>query len=316
MRWFPSASCDYVLLCRPHYFASFLSYSFDSSSIAPPRLSQAARWSAERKAQKSQEDAEDAQLEEDKESERLARAEAERKRAIRQAEADAPGTNGYRRERRERRSRSRSRSRKRRRLLSDPQGLEEKLSGSRSSGGRRQLLAKSRPSVALPPPLRKRGHGMLDGSEGLPTRGGVLGLHLRLADCYTTADPANKNKQRGSMALINGNINGNGNSFNGCSGTKGLLPEHVPLVVRAATRLITDGAVPPPAAIFVASNFAGVFKLLPRELWHAHGVTRLFNWADLQGRLGGEFRDHNVVALEQEILRFAVGAIQNKTVVP
>lgn len=59
----------------------------------------------------------------------------------------------------------------------------------------------------------------------------------------------------------------------------------------------------------VASCPTETNKLLPRELWHAHGVTRLFGWTDLQDRLGGEFRDHNIVALEHEILRFADGGL-------
>ena len=52
---------------------------------------QAARWSSERKALQAQEADEDAKLEEDKKEEIAARAEMERKRAIRQAEAQAPG---------------------------------------------------------------------------------------------------------------------------------------------------------------------------------------------------------------------------------
>lgn len=42
-------------------------------------------------------------------------------------------------------------------------------------------------------------------------------------------------------------------------------------------------------------------------MWHAYGVTRVFGWADLQTRVGGEFKDYNVVLLEQEILRLADG---------
>lgn len=47
--------------------------------------------------------------------------------------------------------------------------------------------------------------------------------------------------------------------------------------------------------------------MFPRELWHAHGVTRVFGWADLQTRVGGEFKDFNIVLLEQEILRLSDG---------
>jgi len=108
-----------------------------------------------------------------------------------------------------------------------------------------------------------------------------------MGDCFTSADPDAK-KQK-------------------CVGTKGFSPDHLPSIVRALTRLISDQKVPAPSAIFVASNWAGIFKALPRELWHAHGVTRLFGWSDLQGRVGGEFKDFNVVALEQEVLRFSDG---------
>lgn len=46
-----------------------------------------------------------------------------------------------------------------------------------------------------------------------------------------------------------------------CVNTKGFGPEHVPLLVRAVTRLITDSKVPIPAAIYVATNWAGIFKV-------------------------------------------------------
>jgi hypothetical protein len=36
-------------------------------------------------------------------------------------------------------------------------------------------------------------------------------------------------------------------------------------------------------------------------------VSRVFGWADLQSRVGGEFKDFNVVLLEQEIVRLADG---------
>jgi hypothetical protein len=134
--------------------------------------------------------------------------------------------------------------------------------------GRRSLLAKPSPP-ALPPPS----------NAPMPTKGRVLGLHLRFADCYTSADLDAKRRP--------------------CQNSKGWQPEHVPLIVRSVTRLISDSRVPTPTCLFVASNWVGLFKVFPRELWHAHGVTRAFAWQDLQGRVGGEFRDFNIVALEQ-----------------
>jgi hypothetical protein len=47
-----------------------------------------------------------------------------------------------------------------------------------------------------------------------------------------------------------------------CVNTKGFGPEHVPLLVRAVTRLISDSKIPVPAAIYVASNWAGIFKVI------------------------------------------------------
>jgi len=141
-------------------------------------------------------------------------------------------------------------------------------SSSSSRRGRRTLLAKPAPP-ALPPAT----------NAPMPAKGRVLGLHLRFADCYTSADPDAKRRP--------------------CQNSKGWQPEHVPLIVRSVTRLISDQRVPAPTCLFVASNWAGLFKVFPRELWHAHGVTRAFAWQDLQGRVGGEFRDFNIVALEQ-----------------
>lgn len=103
-------------------------------------------------------------------------------------------------------------------------------SASRRRRRRRSLLAKPHPPH-LPPVI----------SGPPPSRGFVLGLHLRMADCFTSADPDAK-KQK-------------------CVGTKGFSPEHMPSIVRAMARLITDKKVPVPAAIFVASNWGGIFKV-------------------------------------------------------